>query len=71
MVSLRQSVKKNPVKRLGSPGVLVAQWLEHLTGMTSGRGFVSYLELLSEVPSLAWAEVISINIISMKIFHHV
>lgn len=29
-------VNNNPVKRPGSPGVLVAQWLEHTNGVTEG-----------------------------------
>lgn len=38
-------VKRNPVKRPRSPGVLDAQWLEHLTGNVEVVGFNFHLEL--------------------------
>ena len=33
-------LQKNPVKRPSSPGVLVAQWLEHPTGVTEILGSI-------------------------------
>lgn len=34
-------VKKKPVKRPSSPGILVAQWLEHPPGDTEVVGLIS------------------------------
>ena len=46
-------VNKNPVKRPGPPGVLVAQWLEHTNGVTEvvgGRSRPESLKFFSVVP---------------------
>lgn len=43
-------VNWNPRRRLSSPGVPVAQWSGHPTGVCGGPGFDSYLEFLHPLP---------------------
>ena len=56
-------VKRNPVKRPRSPGVLDAQWLEHLTGIVEVVGSISTWnsEISLVVPSWCCQATITIS----------